>query len=222
MLRIFSVGAVPRLSWSSAEPLELRPAPVTLASLFFGLILFGLGEALLIAAHLGVSPWTVLAQGLVVQFGGTIGLATFIVSVLVLVLWLPLRQKPGIGTVLNAVIIAAVIDLSLPVLPSPESFPGQMLQVVVGVLLVGLGSGFYLTANLGPGPRDGLMTGLQRLLRWPIASIRIGIEITVVTLGWSLGGTVGLGTLIFALGVGPAVALGILMVERVSEFVEAS
>lgn len=216
MMRIFSVGAIPRLSWSSPTPLNLRPAPATLANLILGLTFFGLGEALLVAAALGVSPWIVLAEGLVIQFGGSIGLATFIISVGVLMLWLPLRQKPGIGTLLNAVIIAAVIDLSLPLLPSPETYPWQVLQVIAGILLVGLGSGLYLTANLGPGPRDGLMTGLQGLTGWPIASIRISLEITVVTLGWLLGGTVGSGTLLFAFGIGPAVAMGILLVVKIS------
>lgn len=220
MMRIFSVGAVPRLSWSSAHALNLRPAPTTLANLVLGLVLFGVGEALLVSAQIGVSPWTVLAEGLVIQFGGSIGLATFLISVLVLLLWLPLKQKPGIGTVLNAVIIAAVMDLSLPYLPTPGAYPLQLLQVVIGVLLVGLGSGIYLTANLGPGPRDGLMTGLQRLLGWPIASIRIGLEVSVVSVGWLLGGTVGSGTLVFAFGIGPAVAMGILVVVRLSQLSE--
>jgi len=214
MFRILSVRQVPRLRWSSATPLNLRPGPLTLFYLVLGLVLFGFGESLLIASGAGVSPWTVLAQGIAQNAGWSIGFTTMLVSFAILLLWLPLRQKPGIGTLLNALIIAFMIDFSLAWLPWP-TLPGwQLAQAAAGVLLVGIASGIYLTANLGPGPRDGLMTGLQARTGLPIATIRIAIEITVVSLGWYLGGVVGAGTLLFAFGVGPCVAIGILLVKK--------
>ena len=214
MKAIFTVREVPTRSWSSQTPFNLRPRLQTLFYLCLGLTLFGLGESLLIASGSGVSPWTVLAQGISLKAGWSIGLATMIVSFTVLLFWIPLRQKPGIGTILNALIIAFMIDFSLPHLPPPQSLPWQSFQVVGGVLLVGIASGIYLAANLGPGPRDGLMTGLQTATGKPIAFIRVALEISVVSVGWYLGGMVGSGTLIFALGIGPAVAIGILFVRR--------
>ena len=138
----------------------------------------------------------------------------FFVSVSVLFLWIFLKQKPGIGTVFNIIIIAAMIDLTIFLFVTPETYLGKLLMAVFAVLLVGLGSGFYLIANLGPGPRDGLMTGIQRITNFPIAAVRAGIEITVVSIGWYLGGTVGVGTLLFAFGIGPAVALGLYLVGK--------
>ena len=132
----------------------------------------------------------------------------------VLCLWIPLKQKPGIGTILNTIIISIVLDVSLPYLPTPESFFLQILQVIIGVLIVGLGSGFYLIANLGPGPRDGLMTGLQKMTNLSIALIRAIIEISAVIVGWYLGGVVGIGTVVFALGIGPFVSAGLFFVGR--------
>ena len=214
MFKIFSVKGVPQLAWSSTSPYNLKPAPKTIFYLIFGLILFGLGESLLIASSAGVSPWTVLAEGIALHTGWKIGFTTFVVSLTILIFWIPLKQKPGIGTLANAVIIALVIDYSLPYLPYPETYFWQLVQAAAGVLIVGVASGIYLTANLGPGPRDGLMTGLQRVTNFAIAYIRIALEVTVVSVGWLLGGTVGLGTLIFALGVGPCVAIGILLVIR--------
>jgi len=169
---------------------------------------------MLIAGGAGVSPWSVLAQGISRNTGWSIGFATLIVSAAVLVLWIPLKQRPGIGTISNVFIIAATIDLSLLWLPAPQSLAWQLLLAAAGVLVVGIGSGIYLTANLGPGPRDGLMTGLQKISGLPIATVRIAIEVTVVTVGWLLGGVVGLGTLLFAFGVGPCVAIGILFVRK--------
>ena len=163
---------------------------------------------------LGVSPWTVLAQGIAVKTGFSIGITTFIVSISVLFLWIPLRQKPGIGTILNTIIISVVLDVSLPYLPSPEFLLLQILQVIIGVVIVGLGSGFYLIANLGPGSRDGLMTGLQKKTNLPISLIRAFIEISAVIVGWYLGGIVGVGTIIFALGIGPFVSAGLFFVRR--------
>ena len=211
---IFTLKKVPTLTWSSFDALNLKPKSITLIYLIVGLILFGLGETILIAANIGVSPWTVLAQGMSVKTGYSIGLTTFVVSVSVLCLWIPLKQKPGIGTILNIIIISIVLDVSLPYLPTPGSFFLQILQVIIGVLIVGLGSGFYLIANLGPGPRDGLMTGLQKTTNLSIALIRTMIEISAVVGGWYLGGVVGIGTIVFALGIGPSVSAGLFFVSR--------
>ena len=182
--------------------------------LIAGLIIFGLGEAMLIASGSGVSPWTVLGQGITNVTGWSIGTATFVISIAVLVLWLPLKQTPGIGTVLNVVIIAFMIDLSLPYLPEPKNNAFQVAQAFLGVAMVGCGSSIYLIANLGPGSRDGLMTGLQKLTKMPFMWIRAEIEVTVVIVGWSLGGVVGVGTLIFALGIGPAVSASLFGLNR--------
>ena len=214
LVLIFTLKNIPVLSWSSFNELNLKPKNITLVYLIFGLILFGLGETLLITANAGVSPWTVLAQGISVKTGYSIGITTFIVSISVLFLWIPLKQKPGIGTILNAIIISVVIDVSLPHLPSPEILLYQILQIFIGVMLVGVGSGFYLIANLGPGPRDGLMTGLQKMTNLSIALIRTIIEISAVIAGWYLGGVVGIGTVVFALGVGPFVSAGLFFVGR--------
>ena len=214
MTKIFSVKKVPRLRWSSSTPYNMRPKLLTFFYLNLGLVLFGLGESILIASGAGVSPWTVLAQGISGKTGWSIGFVTMIVSFAILVLWIPLRQKPGMGTILNALIIAFMIDFSLVLLPYPETLSWQLIQAAIGVLVVGLASGIYLTANLGAGPRDGLMTGLQAKTGMPIATIRIGIEVTVVSIGWYLGGVVGVGTLFFAFGIGPCVAIGILFVRR--------
>ena len=163
----------------------------------------------------GASPWSVLAQGISLNLNYSIGIITFFISLFVIFLWIFLNQKPGIGTVLNAIIIALMIDVSLAFIETPENYFSQMLMSIVAVLLVGLGSGFYLIANLGPGPRDGLMTGLQRKTNLPIALVRALLEISVVSIGWYLGGTVGIGTLLFAFGVGPSVALGLYIVGRI-------
>ena len=214
LVLIFSLKKVPTLSWSSFDALNLKPRIITLLYLIIGLILFGLGETMLIAANVGVSPWTVLAQGISIKTGYSIGIATFIVSIGVLILWIPLKQKPGIGTILNTIIISIVLDVSLPYLPTPESFFLQALQVFIGVIIVGLGSGFYLISNLGPGSRDGLMTGLQKKTNLPIALIRAIIEVSAVVFGFYLGGVVGIGTLVFAFGIGPAVSAGLFFVSR--------
>ena len=212
------IKSVPKTSWSSKTPLNFKPKVKTFILLCFGLGLFGFGESLLIHSTIGVSPWTVLAEGISIKLNWSVGFATFIVSVFVLCSWIFLRQKPGIGTLLNIVIIAGMIDISLFLFDfSSNSYLLNVLTVVLGVLFVGMGSGVYLIANLGPGPRDGLMTGLQRLTNFPIAWVRTSIEISVVIIGWILGGTVGLGTLLFAFGIGPAVAFGLYIVNLVSK-----
>jgi len=215
LLTIFRlIKNIPKTSWSSKKPLNIKPKIKTLLFLIFGLFLFGLGETLLLASGAGVSPWTVLAEGISIYSSYSVGWSTFWMSLAVLLLWIPLKQKPGIGTILNVIIIALVFDYTLPYLPNPENYGFKVLQVIIGVLITGLGSGFYLISNLGPGPRDGLMTGVQRITGKPIALIRSTIEVIVVFFGWKLGGTAGLGTIIFALGIGPTVAVGIYFVSK--------
>ena len=209
-----SIKNVPKVSWSSDKPLNLKPKISTFLFLCFGLTLFGLGEGLLIVSAMGNSPWTVLAEGVYLDVGFSIGLITIFISVLVLLFWFPLNQKPGIGTILNALIIGLMIDLCTTYVPSPENYIFQLLLAVIAVLTVGLGGGIYLVANLGPGPRDGLMIGLQKKTNLPIATVRAFLEITVMSIGWYLGGTVGVGTLLFAFGIGPAVALGLYIVRK--------
>ncbi len=211
---VFKVRSIPKLFWTAAEAYTLRPKPVSFVMLVIGLAMFGLGEALLIAAGVGVSPWTVLAQGVSNIFDWSIGTSTFVISTFVLFLWFPMRQKPGLGTVLNIIIVALVLDLSAPYLPRFESGTLRILTAAAGVFITGFGGAIYLISNLGPGPRDGLMTGLQRITNLPIAWVRGGIEVTAVTLGWLLGGVVGIGTLLFAFGIGPALALSIMILRH--------
>ena len=214
LLLIFTLKKMPILSWSSHDELNLKPNSKTLIYLVFGLILFGLGETLLVTANIGVSPWFVLHQGLSLHTGYSIGVTTFIVSIIVLFFWVPLKQKPGIGTILNTILISIVVDVSLPYLPQPEELILKLFQVIMGVLIVGLGSGFYLIANLGPGSRDGLMTGIQKNTNLPFALIRTLIELSAIACGWYLGGIVGVGTVIYALGIGPFVSFGMFFVGR--------
>ena len=222
----FTIKKIPKVVWSSEDSFDLKPKPLTFIFLVFGLFLFGLGESLLISSGAGVGPYTVLAQGISNLTNWSLGLSTFVISVFVLMLWIPLKQKPGMGTILNAFIIALTIEFSVFFLPYPEYYPLKVLQVVIGVFTIGIGSGFYLICNLGAGPRDGLMMGLQKVTNMPIYSIRTTIEISVVILGSIcllnnldklLGEVVGLGTVIFALGIGPSVALGITIVGRFSK-----
>jgi len=181
-----------------------------------GLWIFGTGEAMLVDAALGNAPWTVFAQGVSVRSGLSIGVATFFTSVAVLLLWIPLRERPGLGTVANAVVIATALQIMIEVLPGPEAFGWRLLQVIVGIALVGVGSGLYLTTNLGPGPRDGLMTGIHVRTGIAVTPVRLGIEVVVLIVGWLLGGTVGLGTLLFALLIGPSVGYGLRLVGWVA------
>jgi uncharacterized membrane protein YczE len=207
-LSLLSITSVPKLGWSSPKAFTMKPPLVSVMFLIIGLVVFGLGEALLITAGVGVSPWTVFAEGLTNLTGWSLGFATFVISAMVLLLWIPLKQAPGIGTILNAVIIALVLEFMLPLLPTFESYIVNVVLALLGVLVTGVGGAIYLVANLGPGPRDGLMTGLQSVTQLPIAVVRTFLEVTVVAIGWMLGGTLGLGTVFFALGIGPAMALG--------------
>jgi uncharacterized membrane protein YczE len=205
---------IPSVSWSSDKPLNLKPKASTFFFLCLGLIIFGLGEGLLIVSASGASPWSVLAQGLFLNIGFSVGLITIFISIAVLFLWFPLKQKPGIGTILNALIIGLMIDVCIRYVPTPENYLNQILLGAIAVVTVGLGGGIYLVANLGPGPRDGLMIGLQKKTNFPIASVRAFLEISVMSVGWYLGGTVGIGTLLFAFGIGPCVALSLFLVGK--------
>ncbi len=190
-----------------------RAGPRRLARLMAGLCAFGAGEALLVASELGNSPWTVFAEGVAVQSTLSVGTATVATSLVVLALWIPLRQRPGLGTLANAVTIGLAIDATLALLPAPAGLPQRVTAVGLGVLLVALGSGLYLGAALGPGPRDGLMTALHRRTGVPIAAVRASLEVGVLAAGVVLGGTAGVGTLVFALAIGPAVALALRAVR---------
>ena len=215
--RIFSIKTVPTLSWSSEFPLNTKPRLKTMIMLIIGLFLFGLGEAIIIGSGSGVSPWTVLAQGISTRSDLSIGMATFFISIAILIFWIPLKQVPGIGTILNAIIIASAIDLTLPYLPQPDDITFKIIQACFGILVVGLGSGIYLCSNLGPGPRDGLMIGLQKQTNTSLPAIRTIIELSAVISGWLLGGVVGVGTILFVFGIGPCVGIGLTLVEKVSK-----
>ena len=209
-----SIKNIPKVYWSSDKSFNLKPKLSTSFFLIFGLIIFGFGEGLLILSTTGNSPWSVLAEGISKNSKLSIGAATFLVSVSGLLLWIFLKQKPGLGTILNIIIISAMIDITLYFFDAPSSVWSKYLLSILSVMLVGIGSGIYLVANLGPGPRDGLMTGLTKITNLPIALVRACLEISVVIVGWYLGGTVGVGTLIFAFGIGPCVAFGLFIVNK--------
>ena len=208
------IKKIPKVKWSSEKPFNFKPKFSTFFFLCFGLSLFGLGEGLLIVSFTGASPWSVLAQGISLNVNLSIGTITLLISIAVLILWIPLGQKPGMGTIFNALIIAIMIDLCIKYVPTPSNYIYQLLLAVISVIMVGIGGGIYLVSNLGAGPRDGLMIGLQKLTNFPIAAVRGTLEISVVSIGWYLGGTVGIGTLLFAFGIGPCVALGLYLVDK--------
>lgn len=178
--------------------------PLRLTRLVLGLVLCGLGIATMVLADLGLGPWDVLHQGVSRRTGIPIGTVGILTGLVVLLGWIPLRERLGIGTIANTILIGVVIDLTLLVLDAPETLMVRVVYLALGPLLFGVGSGFYIGAGLGPGPRDGLMTGLARR-GWPVHAVRTGIEITALVIGFLLGGTVGLGTLLFAFTIGPIV-----------------
>jgi len=182
-----------------------RPTPARFVRLLVGLCLFGAGDAAIVRAALGNSPWTVLAQGVAKHSTLGIGTATIAISFVVLAMWVPLRQRPGLGTLMNAVLIGLSIAATLRVVPDDPADVTRAVLVLGGIALVGLGSGLYLTARLGPGPRDGLMTGLHRRTGLSLRLVRTGIEGSATVGGFALGGRVGVGTLAFAVSIGPAV-----------------
>ena len=209
------IKKIPKVKWSSEKPFNFKPKLSTFFFLCFGLSVFGLGEGLLIVSFTGASPWSVLAQGISLNLNLSIGTITLLISIAVLILWIPLKQKPGMGTIFNAVIIAIMIDVCIKYVPTPSNYINQLILAIISVIMVGIGGGIYLVSNLGAGPRDGLMIGLQKLTNFPIAAVRATLEISVVSVGWYLGGTVGVGTLLFAFGIGPCVALGLYLVDKI-------
>ena len=184
--------------------------------LIFGLTIFGLGDAFLIMSTLGNSPWTVLAEGISLNTPLNIGESTFIISVFILLLWIPLRQKPGFGTLANIVVIATAIELGLHIIPSTDNLSLQLFYIFFGITLVGFGSALYITCGLGTGPRDGLMTGLHYKTGVRVGRVRLGIEIIALSVGAFLGGSLGVGTALFALLIGQAVAISLGVVDRIT------
>jgi uncharacterized membrane protein YczE len=175
------------------------------AKLVLGLVCFGFGIALMIDARVGIPPWDVLHQGIANMTGFQIGTITTFMAMPILGIWALLRERPGIGTVANALIIGPTVNVALTVLPGADGLPWRLAQMVLGVLVVAFGTALYIGARLGPGPRDGLMTGLSRRTGYSVRVCRTAIEVTVLAIGWFLGGDVGVGTLVFALGIGPAI-----------------
>lgn len=191
-------------------PSRWRASPARLLRLTVGLVLFGAGDGVLVHSALGNSPWTVLAEGAAEQVGAAIGITTIVISFLILLLWIPLRQRPGLGTLLNAVVIGVMIDVTLRLLgEGSEQLAVRLVEIPVAIALVSVGSGLYLTARLGPGTRDGLMAGLALRTGASIRVTRSLIELTACAVGVALGGTLGVGTLAFALLIGPGVQLAL-------------
>ncbi len=203
---------IPITSWRAEQKWQLSPKRI--AILFFGLSIFGLGDALLIQSHIGNAPWTVFAQGLSNRSGLSIGEATFFTSIFVLLVWIPLRERPGFGTLSNIVLIALFIEIGIHVFPAQENYFLGIIFALVGIALVGAGSALYITCGLGPGPRDGAMTGLHRVTGVRVSRVRMAIEVIVLVAGWALGGTVGLGTLLFAGLIGNSIAISLGLLAR--------
>jgi uncharacterized membrane protein YczE len=204
---------VSTLARTAPAPSRWRASPGRLAQLLLGLWLYGVGDALVVLGGLGNSPWTILSEGVGERTGTTIGMATFLIGVVVLLAWIPLRERPGLGTVLNVVVVSLAIDVTVWLLPAPEGLVLRGLALLAGVAVVGIASGLYLGVALGPGPRDGWMTGLHRRTGVALWLVRLGIEGAVVLTGWLLGGTVGIGTIVYAALIGPAVDLSIRLLR---------
>lgn len=181
--------------------------------LFVGLILYGVGCAMTVEAGLGVDPWTVLAEGLSIHTGIGIGWMANILGFFVLLLWIPLRQKPGIGTIANILLVGTSMQVVLSVFPPVSGWVAQFAVLLGGIVIVAIASGLYIGAHFGPGPRDGLMTGMHKRLGWPIFACRALVELTVLLIGWLLGGTVGIGTVLFAFLIGPLVHLALPLLD---------
>lgn len=205
---------VPTLPWTAQSRWDLSFQRFWI--LLVSLSLFGLGESLLIKSGLGNAPWSVLGQGVAQQLQISIGLATFLVSSFVLLMWIPLKERPGFGTILNIVVIATAIDVGLMIFPEQNLIVFEFAYVFLGIILVGVGSAFYITCGLGPGPRDGWMTALHNKTGVRVGRVRLAIELTVLTLGWLLGGSLGIGTALFALLIGHSVAISFGVVSRIT------
>jgi uncharacterized membrane protein YczE len=191
-------------------------AIVRILVLIFGLIIFGIGEAFLVVTSLGNSPWVVLSEGISMNSTFNIGESTFLISVVVLLLWIPLRQHPGFGTIANIVVIAAAIELGLLVIPTVENIYAKYFYVLFGIALVGIGSALYITCGLGTGSRDGLMTGLHHKTGVRVGRVRLGIEVMALSIGALLGGSLGVGTALFALLIGQSVAISLGVLSRLT------
>ena len=205
---------IPVTPWRADHRWQLSPLRV--AILFFGLSIFGLGDALLVQSNIGNAPWTVFAEGLSLKTGWTLGFSTFIISIFVLLAWIPLRERPGFGTLSNIVLIATFIQVGVSIFPEQDSHLGGVLYVLSGIALVGIGSSLYITCGLGPGPRDGAMTGIHNVTGVRVGRVRLAIEVSVLIVGALMGGTVGLGTLLFALLIGHSVAISLGIVARLT------
>ncbi|GAB3271822.1 hypothetical protein B5M43_007705 [Microbacterium sp. MEC084] len=194
----------------SAPPRSLARRIV---QLLVGLPLYGVGVALTVEAGVGLDPWTVLAEGLSVRTGIGIGWVTILIGALVLLAWIPLRERPGMGTILNILIVGAALQVTLDLMPPIDALGWRIAALFGGIALVGLASGLYIGARFGAGPRDGLMTGLHRRAGWPVWRARATVELTVLALGWLLGGTVGWGTVAFAVLIGPCVDVALRLLD---------
>ena len=205
---------VPITPWRAQHRWDLSLSRVLI--LFFGLTIFGLGDALVVQSNLGNAPWTVFAQGISLKTGLSLGWATFYIGCAVLLIWIPLRERPGFGTVSNIVIISAAIQFGVSIFPLQETFLGGVASALIGIGLVGVGSALYITCGLGSGPRDGAMTGIHNRTGARIGRVRMGIEATVLVIGAFLGGRIGLGTALFALLVGQSVAISLGVLARLT------
>ena len=205
---------VPITPWRAQHRWDLSFTRVLI--LFFGLALFGFGDALVVQSNLGNGPWTVFAQGLSLKTGLSLGWATFYTGVAVLLIWIPLRERPGFGTISNIVIISASIQIGVEIFPLQSTFLGGVASALLGIALVGIGTALYITCGLGSGPRDGAMTGIHNRTGIRVGRVRMGIEVTVLIIGAFLGGSIGLGTALFALLVGQSVAISFGVVARLT------
>src|SRR5947208_3285904 len=192
----------------------MRNATLRGLALLIGLCGYGASMAVMVRAGLGLDPWDVFHQGLAGRTGMTIGIASAVVGVAVLLLWIPLRNRPGVGTVANVIVIAVTVDATLALLPTPTALPIRIAMMLGAVVLNAISTVLYIGAGLGPGPRDGLMTGLVTRTGWSVRLVRTGIEATVLAVGWLMGGTVGIGTLVYAFGIGPLVQLFLRLTPR--------
>ena len=205
---------VPITPWRAEHRWQLSPSRVGI--LFFGLAIFGLGDSLLVQGDVGNAPWTVFSQGLTYKTGLSIGWATAIISIFVLLIWIPLNEKPGFGTLSNIVLIASFIEIGTHIFPKQTSTLAGVVFALTGIAMVGLGSALYITCGLGPGPRDGAMTGIHFKTGIRVGRVRMGIELVVLTIGWLMGGRVGIGTALFALLIGQSVAIFLGIVARLT------
>ena len=205
---------IPQTPWAARHRWDLSISRILI--LFFGLFIFGLGDSLLVQSNTGNAPWTVLAEGVAKNLNISLGFSTFAISTLILLLWIPLREKPGFGTLANIAIIASAIQLGVNVFPLASNYFVGVAMDLLGIALVGMGSALYITCALGPGPRDGLMTAIHNKTAVRVGRVRLGIEGTVLVLGWLLGGTIGLGTALFALLIGQSIAISLGVVSRLT------